>query len=449
MGEIRDLIGVYAAVDRAVADTERRDAVSQLLPLYRDPEVQWFEEFEAWTRELRPDVPAEEAFVSRDEALADLARIEPRGRMRARRMFAIAAATRADPELAHGDGAALAAAALRGEGLAGEEESALALLALLADQDLLPPVEEQATGTLDRWWADLLDTAAERNLIGDPAAIGPRPCTGRLVMVDLPGSSVPVATLTTDFEVELDFDRAVKFLAPKNWPGCSSFWCRMEERGVLPSGAHRYHEEVSIDCANKDAVWTIQAELDFKFRRLQDPDVAITEYELSKGVPQPHVVVDEGSLVVQRIGDAPPKLRVTTTKRVRFSHAFSGEALALMMCALGYAYVVEDLLFTCALGDAEGTPFPEEERSRQAPSPGPFIETTATAVKACVDDCAEAVKDRSDKIARGSYKADSLVRDVASVWARMLREGATALDLGIRGAQEAAERARSREPPPD
>jgi hypothetical protein len=448
MGEIRNLIGVYGHIDRAaVADGERRAAVSQVLPLYRDPEVQWFEEFQAWTRELRPDTPEDEAFPSRDEALEGLAKVEPRGRMRARRMFAIAAAARADPELVHGESAALAAAALRGEGLTEDDGAARGLLELLADQDRLPYVEEQAPGALDEWWAQLLETAAENGLIGDPAGIGPRPCTGRLVMVDLPGGSVPVATLTTAFEIEaLEFDRAIAFLAPKNWPACNGFWCQMKELGVQPSGAHRYHEEVSIDCARKDAVWTIQAVLDFRFRRFENPRVAITEYELSKGAPQPDVLVDEGSLVVQQLSPAPAsKLRVTTTKRVRFNHAFSGEALALMMCALGYADVVEDLVFTCALGEGEGSPFPDERGAKGA-TVDPLIQQGATALKACLDDCAEAARASAEKIDEGSYSADALVQDIASMWVRMLREGATSVDLGIRSAQEAAARARPSEP---
>ena len=45
MGEIRDLIGIHGAIDRAVADDpERRAAVSRLLPVYRDPDVRWFDD---------------------------------------------------------------------------------------------------------------------------------------------------------------------------------------------------------------------------------------------------------------------------------------------------------------------------------------------------------------------------------------------------------------------
>jgi len=271
-------------------------------------------------------------------------------------------------------------------------------------------------------------------------------------MVDVPGVTGPVATLETEFETDLlEFDRAIRFLDPKNWPGCSSFWCAMDDRGLQPSGVRRYHEQVSIDCDHKDAAWTIEAELDFKFRRLQAPHVAITEYELSDGgLPQRDVLVDEGSLVVREL--APKHLRVTTTKRVMFNHAFSGEALALIMCALGYAYIVEDLVFTCARGGAEGTPFPEHRGAAGKPGAstvGPVIAQTATALKACIDDCADAAQSSARRIEEGSYTADSLVQDMATTWVRMLREGATGLEAGIRSAQAAAARSRSREPPPD
>lgn len=421
MGEIEDLIGIYGAIDRAVAeDSERRAPVSRLLPPYRTAEVHWFDDFVAWTIEQRDDAsPDPPPFPPLQAALGDLAGIEPRVRMRARRLLAVAVAVQAFPELGpDGSAAGLAHGALGVPGLAGDEDRAQRLLELLADESLLPAIDNQAPGALDAWWTNLLAVASFQGLIVDAAAMGPRPCSGRLVTVDLPGGAGPVATLETEFETDrLSFDQAIAFLEPVNWPQCSDFWCEMRKVGVQSTSLQQYHEVVSTACEHRQIAWTIEAELDFSFTRL--PDVAITEYQLSAGHPLPgdDVLVDDGSLVVRRLGTgAASRLRITTTKRVKFDHPFSGEALAMIMCALGYATVAEDLVFSCAAvgGGTGGTPFPA------APLPTP--------VKPCVDACAP----------------DALVQSMANMWLCAFREGAAVIDRGARNARMTA---RGRKPP--
>jgi len=446
MGEIRDLIGIYGAIDRAtMEESERRARVSQLLPVYQHPDVHWFDDFEEWTNAKREDTE-EPPFPSFEDALRGLAGVEPRGRMRARRLFAIATAAHAFPELleSHGESTALAAA-LRVGSLAEDDERAQNLLELLGDEQLLLESDD-----LDAWWQSVLAVASYNGLIADTAGMGPRPCSGRLVMVDLPGGKGPVATLRTEFETsEIDFDHAGRFLEPVNWPDCSDFWCEMTKLGEQPPGVHQYHEVVSTDCPSKESAWTIEAELDFSFTRFTD--TAITEYRLRDGHPLPNddVLVDEGSLVVRQIGSvAKPRLRVTTTKRIMFNHPFSGEALAMIMCALGYASVVEDLVFSCATSGAAGagTSFPGESPAAGPtkggpPDLGPVIE----AVKECIDDWADAAEASSKKMAEGRYTADALVQDMARAWVRIVRDGATALDVSVRSARMPAG-TRAREP---
>ena len=41
----------------------------------------------------------------------------------------------------------------------------------------------------------------------------------------------------------------------------------------------------------------------------------------------------------------------------------------MMMCALGYASVVEDLIYTYAIGDEPGVPFPAAAIRRRTPRP--------------------------------------------------------------------------------
>lgn len=482
MSETRDLIGIYGAIDRAVAnDPSLRDSVARLLPIYANEDVRWFDTFEKWTLEKREQAGAETSeppFPEPAQGLKNLARRAPRARMRARRIFAVAVAQRAFPERLHpeGDWAPHAKAALRRATLVDQKRSkrdhAHGLLELMHEQG---PLEDSGEPAPEAWWQRLLAEGEARGHLRDSASMGPHPCTGRLVMVDLPGGPEPVATLRTEFDVHgLDFDRATCFLHPENWPGCSDFWCEMREVGRTPAGVHQFHEQVSTDCKDKAAGWTVQAALDFSFRSL--PGAAVAEYQLSQGHPKEgdDVVVDEGSLVVHRVAtDAGDVLKVTTTKRVRFSerHAFNGVSLAMLMCALGYADVAADLVYSCAKADPDhpGIPFPGREPAAaeagqaqgQARGPAPkgapedlspmirsLADEATAAFKRCVDDWAEAAQASARKVADGKYTADAFVQDIAGLWARTMREGAAAVDRSVRATQETA-RPRAADPPRD
>jgi hypothetical protein len=178
----------------------------------------------------------------------------------------------------------------------------------------------------------------------------------RLVLADLPdGRRRPVATLKAEFETDrVSFEEATRFLDPRNWPRGSEVWQSMRQRWVTPTGVHRYHEIVGTTGANLDTAWTVEAELDFVFRWI--PDVlAVTEYQLGEGHPAAgdDVLVDEGSLVVRKITPSLPRLRVTTTKRVKFSGPFGGEALAMIMAPMGYGDYAREMFLRCAALETE------------------------------------------------------------------------------------------------
>ena len=106
--------------------------------------------------------------------------------------------------------------------------------------------------------------------------------------------------------------------------------------------------------------WGISAELSFA---IDIDDVAgegTAEYDIADppAPASPDVVVDSGSLTVQRRGD--DTLRIGTTKRVLFSEEFPGEGLSLVICILGYGEVAEDFVFTCAIRD--GVPDPRDPK---------------------------------------------------------------------------------------
>jgi hypothetical protein len=489
MGETRDLIGIYGAVDREAArDPEARKAVAQLLPVYEGDDeelgkVHWFDDFVAWTNERRQD-GSRDAFPELKEALEGLAGEEPeskpeakgrkpqakrrqrqvkkpRPRMRARRLFAIALAARAFPEMRNPDSelGGLAVKALQVGGIATNDENAQRLLDVLGDPERVPRGLE-TSHALKQWWDELLETAENEGLIDDPKSMGPRPCTGRLVTVDLPGGARQVATLKTSFETNrLKFADAIKFLEPSTWPKCSDFWCRMDKVAELPAGEHRYNEVVSVDCGDQDTTWTLQAVLDFRYWG-HDGLVAVAEYQLPGGQAQPgNVLVDEGSLVVRKLGaGAAEKLAVTTTKRVLFDRIFDGRAIALVMCALGYAEVAHDFVFhaaalTPAQRRSQGKPFPGKEPRAPAKLPvfdfatmiKALSDETAASVKACIDDYADAVQETTEKIEQGKYTPDDAVGDMAKMSTRIAREGAAAVDAGVRSTR-AARRPGARRP---
>jgi hypothetical protein len=465
MGEISDLIGIYGAIERAVvSDPERRAAVAQVLPIYGDETVEdvdefkWFDELEDWTREKSGIASDASPFPSADAALKELATIEPVGRMRARRMLAIAALARAIPDYANPatPQGRLAQQALGFETLTDDHERVSSLLhRLLTDQS------EDAELTPDEWWARMLARASdERVLFDDPALIGHRPCTAGLVRVpvSVPGpGSVFATALKTEFEsVGIEFDRVIRFLDPANWTCCNGFWCEMKFVETMPSGAQHFHEVVSLDCPNKDHTWSIEAELAFTHRKFTDPRVAATEYHLVPPHPLANddVLVDAGVLTVEEL-DPPPvsRLRVTTTKRVYFTRHFPGPGLALFMCAVGYAAIAEDFVYTCAIDPAkEGSDFnPHRKEGHTGPRPPlqpvikQFADEIADATKACIRDLAQMAQETSEKIEAKHYGADDLAQDAAGLWLKSFREGAKAVDLGVRSAEAAA--ARARRPP--
>ena len=69
MTETGALVGIYGAVDQvAQSDPELRAAISQLLPLYRDPDLHWYEDFQTWLKGTRAELGGSEAELGGSEA---------------------------------------------------------------------------------------------------------------------------------------------------------------------------------------------------------------------------------------------------------------------------------------------------------------------------------------------------------------------------------------------
>jgi hypothetical protein len=425
VGEIANIVGIYGAIDDAVRpDTDdgraRRVEVQDLLPAYRDEATHWAGQFRETAARVRPEAAA---LPEWKEALLRLSEIPASGRMRARRLMVVAAALRAFREIREDtELLTLARNAIVFEG-ARDVNGQEALLHVLGDAQLM--VED-----LDQWWQRVTEVAAEVRFVESAALLGPRPCIGQLT--DSP--SGPATVLITRFVTDVcDFERAILFLEPATWPDNHGFWCAMDYTGIeLPPGTRHYDETVAVDCPAASAFWTVSAKLGFRFRRTDD--AAWTTYDLS-GPPDEDddLLVDRGILRIKKLPDG--RLDVHTSKQVLFRGAFGGQGLAMMMCALGYASVVEDLIYTYAIGDAPGAPFPGGGDQKKGPTGAPpgviegrlraLIDHVAASAKTCVDDFEASSKKVGDK----TYTADDLASDIARVGTRMVRESAQAVDI--------------------
>jgi hypothetical protein len=431
MNETAAIIGLYGAVDEAVReDPVRRAAVARLLPQYADEKFAWYEDFKEWLGEDRAEAPAE-PFPALEDGLLRLGEIRPKARMIPRRLFAIAVAARAHPEMldVKTDLGGLSIRALAVKGLAEEDDRSRELLELLGDEPRL--TEAGKTGPdLDQWWDGVVDVVERQHLLSDVTAMRPRPCSGSVV--EVPGHGLAAAFVTDFTTSEVDFDHAVRFLNPVVWKKCRpDFWCEMKELKAppAPGGAYTYREVVSSDCAQRGAAWfNAETELDFVFWTLPKkgaPEVAITNYQLSAGRPAEGdlIVVDEGSLVVAKTGGGQTPLHITTTKRIEFDHGFSAPALALIMCATGYADTAADLLY-CAASNAAAA-----AKGKKVGADFPGVEPPARASGTRAPRARRARAASAPCEPPPSNLAE-MFQNSANIWAGFLRAGAKALEQG-------------------
>ena len=452
------IVGIYGEVDRAVQlDPLARVRVSQLLPEYQTPGVSWYDDFLTWLAETRaaPDFPrwlAEsrgapgadvpgKPFPNVTEALdtftaEDLAE----GRMRARLMFATAVATRAFPEMKNPDSDLGQPAVSALSKFTPEEDLARELLKVLSDDRPAGFPIGAIPGTPE-WWDEVEKFLDHRGM--STIGMKPKPCTARLVTV--PGIDGPAAALRTEFDTEaLSFKEATNFLEPVNWKTCrKDFWCCMEDEKdpKLGRGQRRYHEIVSTNCDDQArAVFRAETHLLFNFMWIptkEEAQAAVANYELADWPPHRNdlIQVDEGSLVVSRLDwmprplggpqpggaaavDGHEKLRITTTKRIKFNYPFSSQALALIVCPLGWLDAGAQLVACAAekgAGVGGGTDFDGEP---------------ATA----------AIKPRGERAASSPGAPlgtlGGLCQEGVDIWARALRDGAAVLERHRGGGPE-------------
>ncbi len=256
------------------------------------------------------------------------------------------------------------------------------------------------------------------------------PCSGHLVTVTTPGSTLEAAALETTYTTtKLTFDQAKRVLEPERWPVCNKLWCELKRTGTSPAGNDVYHEVVSLDCLHQPRTWTAACELEF--RRFDTPQVSIVSYNLLRPAqPGDAIQVDSGSLEVRQVG---AEIHVHTTKRIRFGYPFTGEALAMVACALGYGAVAKALVFCCASGDAQAPPLPQRPKKGKKAGPNDAVDAVAHAIAAtrqCAEECIDAYQSSYQRAAQGKYSTENLVQDTMTMWTRMMRDVVTAVDVG-------------------
>jgi hypothetical protein len=477
--QVTSLFQIYGAIDQRLQlrpRTEEPHPVELLLPVYGEADdPHWYGRFvEATGGEAAFDATTFDPVALVHAALEFLATYKPGCRMRARRLYAVGAValTFSETEISNQQ---LVDAAL---GAREAELLSSAGVQRLAELLRSRPGDGPSAAARDEWWRQLLGSG----LIPEAEEFGPPPsaCSYELLYMDVNGDMDYVPTFMTVLEAALSFEDAKKFCDPMRWI-CFPSWCGMEDRG-RKNGVHQYRETVSFKCGD-EKVLALTVDLDFADRPIDPgpPKVAITQYKLSDIQPENYVLVNEGRLEICELSGPPdPKVRITTTKSIKFSSPLDSAGLATFMCLVGYASMVEDLI-CCASKQTENGQYPDTPFVGHPPAAEPqtaataawghagasrygasrdygttpdyaetqehgktpqyggllkvMVDETAAAAEQCLDECTKAAKASYAKLENG-YTADELAQDMADWWVRMIREGARFADIWLRIVQK-------------
>jgi hypothetical protein len=346
MSDLSDLVAVLGALDTEVARLEpgaREGAqrrVAELIPPYGEPDmVGWYSAFVEAARVG--------SAVDLDDALLRLAGPTDNPGVPARRLAAIAAAARAFPMRYGPDGVRrdVSLRALMGPGIlaaapaVGYGPSDVGASLEADTEQVLQALAEPDVGS----YAALRDRHRPRFHSTLPTEVPNR--AARLVDTVVDGDVDPAAALKTTICVrDMKLSAApATFLDPANWAGCPG-WCSMSPSVVPPTdpGHKRFLEVVGLGCDTGDfelSVW-----LDFSpviswggrlvlAYWMSPPEVQHTLTAGDIGASG-KVAIDEGSLAVVQDG---LDLRITTTKRFRYTSEAIGRATFILASGAGYA----------------------------------------------------------------------------------------------------------------
>jgi hypothetical protein len=457
MSDTGDLVSLVGELDREIErlDPERaaaaRAAAAELIPpLGAEGAAGWYDRLVAVA-----GPPPEE--VTLTDALRALSRPPESRRVLARRVLAIGAVARALPERFGPDGEEGEAVrlALSGPGILRSAPP----VSDDVEPEPVPPIRDEAPGfhrnLVDREllpdltaFRQFVEHDANRTLVHSNLRGLPPPCATALV--DVPGSAEDADAVTLVTRVCItgvtlaQVEAQTGFLNPGNWANYD-YWCGMvrhpDDANKPYDDASRYLEIVALDCPNswfKVAVW-----LDFS-RLERRPGKLYRDYTMSAQqmravggqTSNGAVTVDEGSLLVVDEGG---HLRVTTTKRIRFTTGIDPDDLAVVACVAGYGDLSTAFVVEGTGGQATDVACPPGGADPFGGKPGVPVEDpvehSLEDLERTAGDCVTAGEAAVTKVRAGGYTADDLAADLAGSFVRTLRAWGQLVGLAVAVAQ--------------
>jgi hypothetical protein len=459
VSEIGDLIAILGEVDRALGDEQdsRRADVAALVEPYRSSgSFRWFDAFlEATEAE---DLP------SLREAMGNLDEPTRFASMLPRLLLAVAVVARVFPDQ-FGPGGSDEDLSLRALTVPGIISGVVALPTPPPDEPpdnpglggrtiadrarrLLSALADRAGLTGIEGWHEFV--ISHPDLISAQVARMTDPCSTFVIEHADPRGAGAIAVLKTELCVDgvSVSNLAGRFLQPENWPECSPWWCSLTSAPPQQSqqGVSRYVEVVAVF-------------LDFA-TPVNSATRAVLAYNLSRdqsgtfgGVSaNGGVDVDRGAIEVVEDGD---HVRVTTTKRVRFTRPIDTEAIAAIACWVGYGDIAADLICNCAGGTAEAVDCKPEAGvvglDVEVGSPlAAAVEGWIGLARTCTDEAGTHARAVATRLDTGSYTPDMAASDVAKTgalvtrgWAKLVMQSLGAVGAITRPPRPADVRPRS------
>ena len=187
------------------------------------------------------------------------------------------------------------------------------------------------------------------------------------------GELVQSRLIIAQFWSELPPAAFRRYVDPRNWPQCSSFWRAMQPLGPVVRRANGYDgdfaETVNI------MTETLTVPLHIGFRVLPDQSRVWTRFNISRAFydqfPGTPVNVDTGTVSAESVPGGPAPTRVRATKYLHWRDRGRPDLTALA-CDFGWCELMEEMAYGCAQG------FPPASTSA--------TKTAADGAKTAVDD---------------------------------------------------------------